>query len=135
MIEYKKNVIPDQSQAEALYLDADRSKCTGDARTLMSAIRNSRNVYTAYDGQRLVGLLRTLSDGLTMLYIQEILVMKSHQHQGIGRRLLQLALEDAKEIRHKVLITDNDEESINYYRACGFAPVEERYLAAMVKLN
>lgn len=48
---------------------------------------------TAYDGPTLVGCLRILTDGYYFGTITELLVLPSHQKQGIGSRLLQLAKE------------------------------------------
>lgn len=49
---------------------------------------------TAYDGKRLVGCLRILSDGYFFGTITELLVLPEYQKQGIGSRLLQLAKEN-----------------------------------------
>ena len=49
---------------------------------------------TAYDGKRLVGCLRILSDGYFFGTITELLILPEYQKQGIGSRLLQLAKEN-----------------------------------------
>ena len=49
---------------------------------------------TAYDGERLVGCLRILSDGYYFGTITELLVLPEHQKQGVGSKLLQLAREN-----------------------------------------
>lgn len=46
---------------------------------------------TAYDGQKLVGCLRILTDGCFFGTITELLVLPEYQGRGIGSRLLQLA--------------------------------------------
>ena len=62
--------------------------------------RKSRALYrktlniTAYDGERLVGCLRILSDGYFFGTITELLVLPAYQKQGIGSKLLQLAREN-----------------------------------------
>lgn len=48
---------------------------------------------TAYEGERLVGCLRILSDGCYFGTITELLVLPAYQKRGIGSRLLQLARE------------------------------------------
>lgn len=58
------------------------------------ALSKTLNI-TAYDGQRLVGCLRILSDGYFFGTITELLVLPEYQRQGIGSRLLQLAREHA----------------------------------------
>lgn len=49
----------------------------------------------AWDDDRLVGSIRILSDGYFFATIPEILVDPSYQRRGIGRRLMELALERA----------------------------------------
>lgn len=57
-----------------------------------AALLHTLNI-TAYDGVRLVGCLRILTDGYFFGTITELLVLPSYQKQGIGSQLLQLAKE------------------------------------------
>ena len=54
------------------------------------ALSKTLNI-TAYDGDRLVGCLRILSDGYFFGTITEMLVLPDYQNKGIGSRLLALA--------------------------------------------
>lgn len=58
------------------------------------ALEKTLNI-TAYDGERLIGCLRILTDGYYFGTITELLVLPEYQHQGIGSRLLGLARENA----------------------------------------
>ena len=49
----------------------------------------------AWDGSRLVGSIRVLTDGYFFATVSEILVDPSYQRRGIGRHLMELALEHA----------------------------------------
>ena len=49
--------------------------------------------FTAYDGERLAGCLRILTDGCFFGTITELLVLPEYQGRGIGSRLLRLARE------------------------------------------
>jgi len=49
----------------------------------------------AWDGDRLVGSIRVLTDGYFFATIREILIHPEYQRRGIGRRLMELALERA----------------------------------------
>ena len=49
----------------------------------------------AWDGTRLVGSVRVLTDGYFFATIPEILVDPAYERQGIGRHLMELALEQA----------------------------------------
>ena len=65
-----------------------------DADRTSAALSRTLNI-TAYDGPRLVGCLRILSDGYFFGTITELLVLPEYRRQGIGSRLLQLAKENA----------------------------------------
>ena len=53
---------------------------------------------TAYDGEKLIGCLRILTDGYFFGTITELLILPAYQKQGIGSRLIQLAREHAPTI-------------------------------------
>ena len=63
-----------------------------DAERTQSALSKTQNI-TAYDGDKLVGCLRILSDGYYFGTITELLVLPAYQRMGIGSKLLQLAKE------------------------------------------
>lgn len=59
-----------------------------------AALSRTTNI-GAWDGHRLVGSIRVLTDGYFFATIPEILVDPTYQRRGIGRRLVELALERA----------------------------------------
>lgn len=61
-----------------------------DIEKTQNALSKMQNI-TAYDGDRLVGCLRILSDGYFFGTITELLVLPDYQNKGIGSQLLQLA--------------------------------------------
>ena len=65
-----------------------------DAAQTQAALQKTTNL-TAYDGDKLVGCLRILSDGYFFGTITELLVLPEYRKQGIGSRLLQLAKQQA----------------------------------------
>ena len=63
-----------------------------DVELTRRALERTMNI-SAYESGRLAGCLRILTDGCFFGTITELLVLPSHQRQGIGSRLLQLAKE------------------------------------------
>ena len=61
-----------------------------DAERTQAALSKTLNI-TAYDGEKLVGCLRILSDGYYFGTITELLVLPEYRHKGVGSKLLQLA--------------------------------------------
>ena len=58
------------------------------------ALEKTLNI-TAYEGGRLAGCLRILTDGYYFGTITELLVLPERQRQGVGSRLLELARDHA----------------------------------------
>lgn len=67
---------------------------TYDPDRTREALKRTMNL-TAYDGGRLVGCLRMLTDGYFFGTITELLVLPEYQGRGIGSALIRLAREHA----------------------------------------
>jgi ribosomal protein S18 acetylase RimI-like enzyme len=87
---------------------------------LQDALSNSSYVVTAWKGNKLIGFARCLTDDLSILYIQDILINPAFQRQGIGRELLSNCLERYQHVRMKALITDDEEKQKRFYESLGF---------------
>ena len=61
-----------------------------DAERTQAALSKTLNI-TAYDGAKLAGCLRILTDGYYFGTITELLVLPEYQKKGVGSKLLQLA--------------------------------------------
>ena len=51
-------------------------------------LRNANLVITAWDGDLLVGISRSLTDFTFATYLSDLAVRKSHQRHGIGKELM-----------------------------------------------
>ena len=58
-----------------------------------SMLRNANLVVTAWDGDLLVGIARSVTDFAYCTYLSDLAVRQSHQRQGIGRELIRRTLE------------------------------------------
>ncbi|CAM4196395.1 GNAT family N-acetyltransferase [Cytophagaceae bacterium 50C-KIRBA] len=55
----------------------------------MQLMLDNANVYVgAYDGEKLVGLARGMTDFVFTTYLADLAVDEAYQHQGIGKQLL-----------------------------------------------
>lgn len=123
-INYKKNIIVGEQKIIDLYENAGWSNYTKNPEVLMKAIEHSLIVITAWDKDSLVGLIRAVGDGYTILYIQDILVHSEYRRQGIGKHLMVTVLNEYSRVRQKVLMTDNQEDTVAFYQSLGFVPTE-----------
>ena len=119
----------------SLYDDAGWSAYTREPERLLRAMESSLLTITAWQGDSLVGLVRAVGDGETILYIQDILVLKSCKRRGIGRQLLTRLLDRFGHVRQKVLLTDDTAETRGFYQAMGFVACDKGEQLAYVKFN
>ena len=126
MIEYKE-LIYNEEQIKNLYLDNKWYAYTNDIDSLFKGIQNSTDKIGAYDGETLVGFIRTVSDQATICYIQDILILDSHKHKGIGSKLLNMIFDKYKGVRTVVLMTDKDDQRSNkFYKKLGMVEFDEK---------
>ena len=85
---------------------------------LVVAMRNSGSVFTAWDEDKLIGLINALDDGIMTAYVHYLLVNPAYQGKGIGRKLIRQITEKYKDYLRIVLITYDKE--IDFYKHCGF---------------
>lgn len=90
-------------------------------------------VISAWDKDELIGLVRVVGDGLTIIYVQDILVLKSYKRKRIGSKLLQYVLDEYKDVRQKVLLTDEGEETRGFYEANGFFSCDKGQIVAFAR--
>jgi ribosomal protein S18 acetylase RimI-like enzyme len=109
----------------AVYESVEWAAYTNDEGKLKRGLKNSHRVWGAYDDDDLIGILRTISDGETIVYLQDILVRPDRQRLGIGTQLMLKFLTEYEDFRQKVLLTDNTEAQRSFYESMGFALVGE----------
>ncbi len=85
---------------------------------LQEAIANSHSVYTAWDGDKLVGLMNALSDGVMTVYYHYLLVRPEYHKQGIGKILVKMMTEKYSSCRTQVVISYSSQ--VNFYENRGF---------------
>jgi len=132
-ITIKKGIPWQREQIIALYEDAGWTAYLNDTDKLIRAIKNSQSVYSAYIGERLAGLARTISDGESISYIQDLLVLKEYKRLGIGTKLMAAVINENPHIRRFVLMTDIDPVADSFYKSVGFKPAKEAGCIVYIK--
>ena len=84
------------------------------------AYANSLCILAAYEEDRLVGLIRSVGDGHTILFIQDLLVYPEYQRRGIGTALMNALLEQYPHVYQIELATDYTEKTVAFYKSFGF---------------
>lgn len=118
-----------------LYENAGWINYTNDLPKLIKAIEASLTVISAWDNEKLVGLIRVIGDGITVIYIQDILVLDTYKRKGIGSKLLMCILEKYENVRQKILLTEDSEETRCFYEANGFISCDKGDMVAFVRFH
>ena len=98
---------------------------TRDPDSLRRGYEHSLLTLAAYDEDELIGIIRTVGDGATIVYIQDIIVLPEHQGRGVGTALIQAILEKFRAVRQIVLATDDTERTVAFYKKQGLTPMSE----------
>lgn len=123
-------------QLKSLYNDVGSTAYTQQEAVMEKIIPNSFDVLSIWEEEELVGLIRCISDGAYILYIQDILVKEAYQGQGIGSALLQKIIERHSSIRQKVLMTDYTKKTIGFYEKNGFHRADnEKWGISLVRID
>ena len=127
--------IPPLPDLLRLYGSVGWTAYTADPDRLLRAWQGSRVTLSAWEGDALIGALRVVGDGETILFIQDVLVAPGHQRQGVGTRLVQEALAACPDIRQAALLTDTTPETMAFYPSPGLVPAEEAGCTAFLRLK
>jgi GNAT superfamily N-acetyltransferase len=89
-----------------------------DREIMADMLRHANLVVTAWDGDRLAGISRTLTDFSYVAYLADLAVRASHQKQGIGIELIRRTREAMGPRSMIVLLAAP--AAVDYYPKIGF---------------
>lgn len=134
-IKFKEGTEIKENELRSLYNDVGWTAYTDDMPRLINALHQSLYVLSAWDESKLIGLIRLIGDGQTVIYIQDILVLGAYQNNGIGSQLMSQVLEKYYDVRQKVLLTDDAPDVRSFYKKHGFFSCDQGRLVAFAHLN
>ena len=108
-----------------LYTQVGWTAYTENMTALECGYKNSLLVLAAYENEELLGIVRVVGDGATIILVQDILVYPQKQRQGIGTSLLKAVLERYADVRQIQLVTDNTPKTVAFYQSLGFVELEK----------
>ena len=122
-IQYKTTKNFSESELKELFLSVNWSSGNYPEK-LVKAMENSSSVFSAWNGDKLVGLINILDDGIMTAYAHYLLITPEYQHIGIGENLVKLVADKYKDYLRIILIAYDKE--IGFYEHCGFTVGEEK---------
>jgi GNAT superfamily N-acetyltransferase len=109
----------------ALYAAVGWTAYTREPDVIAAGLRGASFVAGAFDGDRLVGLVRAVSDDATICYLQDVLVDPAAQRAGVGRALVAAVLERYAHVRQHVLVTDDEPKQRAFYESLGYTETRD----------
>ena len=125
MVTIEPSSVTDVDEVVALYRAVGWTVYADAPDVLAAALRGSSRVVTARRAGALVGLARVVSDGAVICYLQDVLVHPGEQRGGVGRRLVEAALEPYGSVRQKVLLTDDEPAQRAFYESLGYREIRD----------
>ena len=122
MIIYKTTPDLDLDQAVELYVASTlgERRPVDDRDRFASMLRHANLILTAWEGDLLVGVSRSITDWVWTTYLADLAVRVSHQRQGIGKELMRRTQEAAPQAKLLLLAAP---AAANYYGHVGFTNV------------
>jgi len=138
MIEYKYIKDIADEHLRPLYQSVGWVAYTNKFEDLTPLLLNSSMVISAWDDDRLIGLVRTVGDGFYIAYMQDLLVHPDYQCKGVGTALMEKILEANKDMRQFITITDGQPENqyaIDFYKRFGLKSFDETETCGLWRLG
>lgn len=135
MIHYKVNNSISVETLTELYKSVKWTGYTDHPEKMKRLLEGSYYYISAWKEESLVGLIRSVGDGASILYFQDILVHPDFQRQGIGKQLMERLISDNSNIRQMVLITDDTEDTKAFYQHVGFKSIPDLDGVAFVRYD
>ena len=135
MISVRKQDVVKLEDVLHLYQAVGWTNYTNQPQMLEQALPHSLAVYLAFDGEKIVGLIRLVGDGFSSVLVQDLIVLPTYQCQGIGRALMKQALGDFKGAYQVQLVTEQTEKNVGFYRSLGFETLSTYDCTGMIWVN
>lgn len=124
-MEIKEYAKYNADEIRGLYSQVGWTAYTENMKALEQGYQNSLLVLAAYENGELLGIVRVVGDGFTIILIQDILVYPKYQRQGVGTALLKSVLDQYSDVRQVQLVTDNTPKTVAFYQSLGFLDFPE----------
>lgn len=114
-----------EAEIRRLYTEVGWTAYTENMSVLEQGYKNSLLVLAAYEKDELLGIIRVVGDGFTIIFVQDILVFPREQRNGVGTALMKAVLDRYPDVRQIELATDNTSKTVAFYKSLGFTEFSE----------
>lgn len=125
-IRYQKNEIITADQLAEVFRASGIRRPVEDKTRLEKMLKHADILVTAWDGERLVGVARALTDYSYCCYLSDLAVDEGYQHRGIGKQLVKRIEREIGEEAALILLASPI--AMDYYPKIGFNRIENGYI-------
>jgi ribosomal protein S18 acetylase RimI-like enzyme len=126
VITYKTDTKPEAHQLSDLFKSSGIKRPIEDFNRIKKMIDNANLIITAWDGDKLIGIARALTDFSYCCYLSDLAVDKEYQNKGIGQTLVNKLQNIIGEESNVILISSP--EAMEYYPKIGFDKCSNAYI-------
>jgi N-acetylglutamate synthase-like GNAT family acetyltransferase len=130
-ITYKTDFMPSVDDIVEVYDNSGLVRPTTDKERIGKMFKNSDLVVTAWDGNALIGIARSVTDFCYCCYLSDLAVKKDYQKAGIGKQLVNTTKEVIGE--QTMLLLLSAPSAMEYYPKIGMATVDNGFIIKRVK--
>lgn len=120
---------------QQLYMDAGWVSYTKDMDKLKRAVQQSLYVVTAWHDHELIGILRVVGDGETIIYIQDLVVKDAYRRHKIATSMVEKVIKRFPGVRQKVLVAEDTDDIRGFYEEVGFMACDQGNMIAFVRFD
>lgn len=131
MISYTDNKVPQAAEVAELFRLSGIKRPHEDLDRIQRMIDNADLIVSAWDGDKLIGIARALTDYSYCCYLSDLAVDKSYQKQGIGKELVRKLQDVLGEETSLVLLSAPG--AVDFYPRIGFEKSERAFVIARKK--
>lgn len=125
-ITYCNDRMPTAQQIIDLYENAELPRPTSDIDRMEQMLANATLIVTAWHGEVLVGIARSITDWVWCCYLADLAVRKEYQQAGIGKQLIEYTQAKIGELSMILLLSVPD--AMTYYPKIGFTKVDSGFI-------
>lgn len=121
---------PNDSDLKAilnLYIQEQWWDGSPDENLVLEIIKGSHIFVAAFDNQKLIGMGRAISDGVSDAYIQDVTMDKSYRKKGIGSLIINKIIEELKKRKIYWIGLISEKNSDQFYEKIGFDKMNNSY--------
>ncbi|MCF0062537.1 GNAT family N-acetyltransferase [Dyadobacter chenwenxiniae] len=130
-ITYKTDLVPSPEQVIELYDSAKLPRPTHDPERIGTIYQNSNLIVSAWEGEKLVGVSRSITDWAWSCYLADLAIHADYQKLGIGKRLIDITKEQVGEQTTILLLSVPT--AMQYYPKIGFTKEDRGFTILRTK--